>query len=445
MHFKQLQVAVIAGLGGCLFGLDQGLFGKIQGYPSFAPFAISPLALGGVAACLLMGCVVGSMLSSPAAVRFGRRMAIEGALLIYFIGILTQILSHYQLWLLCTGRTITGVSLGMLMSIVPMYVSEVADRKRRGFLVGIQQLSLTIGIFMAFVAGWLVEDMHIGPLQDWQVAILLQCIPAAVMLIGIHHLPSSPRWLILQRRIGEAEQSMRLLVGAQYCSMEFQKMCMDLSDPPRRTMLDVIRRCPRQLAIGMAVHAFQQLAGIKAFMYFYRQMYAEILPDVIDELALLQTLLKVLATLPGILLVDKLGRRLLLRWGAFGCSMACAMLPLAVQPEHHHPYLAVFAVSLFIMCFGVSLGPLPWIITGEIFPSDLRHMAIAMCVVVNLSTSMLVTFVSPLLFAVFHANTFLIFSIHCFFLAIWTMRYLPETKGMSLEQIQLIFNAEYTK
>eukprot|EP00834_Sanchytrium_tribonematis_P002030 NODE_56_length_28873_cov_1.243101.p6 type:complete len:454 gc:universal NODE_56_length_28873_cov_1.243101:10120-8759(-) len=435
---KQLHVTAIAALGGMLYGLDIGLFAKIQTFETFqSQFQLDNIQLGILVATLLFGSILGSGISSILSEKIGRKLTIMAASILFCVGVIIQTFGIYGYLVLLLGRLITGESLGILSSVVPTYLSEIASKNIRGRLVGTQHFAITLGILSAFFAAIKLEKATIWILNDWQIATIMQVIPALTLLSGMFSLPYSPRWLISTERYDDATKAMLELGQSDYDSLVFDLLNL----PSKRESIKAIWfNYQKPLMLGLSLHIFQQLSGANALVYYYKKMYGNIFPEYADTLALAQTILKVVSTIPALLLVDRVGRRPLLVAGSLGCALSCFGVSISVTFSYQ--VLAVVFIYSFVIFFAISLGPLPWILVGEIFPSNIRSKAVSLCVTINLFSNLIVQMLSPTLFANLGSNTFIIFGTFCLLAFVFCYRHLPETMMMSLEDIDSMFSKQ---
>ena len=441
---QQFRITLIATIGGFLAGLDTGAISKTQNYATFkSKFDLSNIQLGLLVTILLLGSMFGSLFSSKLADKYGRKHSIMLAALIFIFGLFVQIIGILSFELLCIGRLVTGVGLGILKAVVPMYLSEVTDPNQRGKLVSCQQLALTFGILIAFVTAMLLENIQLHCLVDWQVVTLCQLVPASFLFLGMSNLPKSPRWLINVGRNNEAKSSLSRLKERSFnaVQMEYLGLLEAFRKQSKGVDLPTIWiKYKKQIIIGVFIHIFQQISGINGLMYYSARIYGTMLPEYADTLAATQNILKFVATIPALFLVDRLGRRSLLLMGSAGCAISLVITATTMIMPNPQPVIAVVAIFSFVINFAYSLGPLPWVICSEIFPSNIRSKGMSICVTVNLTSNLLVSFLSPTLLAYLGPYTFYIFAINCSLLFIWTFLMMPETKNLSLEEIDAMLS-----
>eukprot|EP00835_Amoeboradix_gromovi_P006528 NODE_787_length_4254_cov_0.173526.p1 type:complete len:455 gc:universal NODE_787_length_4254_cov_0.173526:3236-1872(-) len=440
---KQVQITLIATIGGLLVGLDIGSFNKIQNYPSFqSEFNLNNLQLGTLVGTLLLGSIFGSLSSSKFAEHseIGRKKSIIISSVIFIIGIILQAMGALSFYVLVSGRFITGIALGIMKSVIPMYLSEVSNPNLRGRLVSCQQLAITFGILISYIAALYLEGSQLHPLADWQITIMCQLLPSSLLFVGMLSLPRSPRWLVMTGRKMEAKEALSNLKGH---SFDFEIEYMQLVESSLNGSEEVSyymlwHKYRRQMLVGVFVHFFQQMSGINGLMYYSSRIYHTMLPEYADQLGMVQNVLKFVCTIPALFLVDKLGRRSLLLFGSLGCTISLFVTATAMILPQKYPGLAVFSIFAFVINFAYSMGPLPWVISSEIFNSSIRSKAMSVCVTVNLLSNLCLSTFSPLLLEYLGPFTFYIFGFNCLALFLWTLWVLPETKNLTLEEIDFM-------
>eukprot|EP00834_Sanchytrium_tribonematis_P002599 NODE_84_length_22354_cov_0.646506.p6 type:complete len:388 gc:universal NODE_84_length_22354_cov_0.646506:18382-19545(+) len=362
---KQILITAIATIGGFVFGSDIGLVSKIQTYHSFKKlFHLSTAQLGLMVAIFLLGCMLSSLGSSYLAEAYGRKKSIIIGAIIFTVGIVTQMSAVSGVNVLMLGRFFTGLAVGILSTIVPMYLSEVSDPEQRGMLVSCQQLAITLGILVSFLAAMWTENVSFFGMDDWQSAISLQLVPAALLFGGMLTLPASPRWLLSKRRHEDAKIALSKLRGTNFANVEGEYYKLKSDSEAETEQLSwgaALSQYRSRILIGIVIQMFQQISGINGLMYYSTKMYTQLLPDYVDTLAAAQNILNVVATIPALFLVDRLGRRSLLLAGSAGCAIGLFMTATSMLLPTPYPVVAVIGIFIFVINFAYAIGPLPWV------------------------------------------------------------------------------------
>ncbi|KAI9591399.1 general substrate transporter [Syncephalis fuscata] len=374
---------------------------------------------------LLIGAFVGSFCVFYAADRAGRRLTCIGGALIFICG---------------AGRFISGLAIGILSMVVPLYLSEVSPKDYRGLVVSMQQLAITVGILIAFFVNY--GTASIDGNSSWRIPFGLQNIFALLMAIGMVFLPSSPRWLMSRGRVDQAAQSLRKLRGDNGISVQQEldeiqdsiRLEREVGDGGWREL--IANGMWRRVLIGVMLQIFQQLTGINAIMYYA--------PDILksagfseNSVTLLATagsgIVNVLMTIPGMYLVDRAGRRVLLLAGA--AVMATAMTISGVMIAVYSPDFKVHAVPWVCLI-------MLYLFVAEIYPLRIRAKAMSLTTSSNWLFNALIALVVPEFLSAVPWGAFITFAVCLVVMAIWVYFTLPETKGKSLEEIDALFGQE---
>lgn len=425
-------------MGGLLFGYDTGVI-------SGALLLIKKqMALGSfqeelVVSAVLIGCILGAAASGRLADKIGRRMTILACAGVFCLGSLLAGLAQ-SLTGLIAGRIVLGLAIGVASAVVPLYISELSPPKIRGALVSLNQLMITIGI----VCSYLIDDLFIAADQGWRYMFLMGLIPSAVLGAGMLFLPPSPRWLINRGDNQKAEGILARINGRAEGRAQLESIlaqtAADRADGP--TLTAVWLR--PALVLGIGIMFIQQATGINTVIYYAPTIF-EMAGFKSDAAAVWATigvgLVNVALTVVSIRLVDRWGRRKLVSIGLLG--MVASLIALGAvfimtgRPDPIWKWLAVVALGCYIAAFAVSLGPVAWLVVSEIYPQAVRGRAMSLATLANWSFNFLValTFLS-IVDLLGRTGAFWLYAaigIIGWFLA---RRYLPETKGISLERLE---------
>jgi sugar porter (SP) family MFS transporter len=457
--------SLLASLGGFLFGYDIGYIGPIEGFPGFQQSVngnqpLTSTEKGFITAVFSLGAVVASfpLVSSHICDGFGRRRAIIVGTVLFGMGAATQAMANDMLQLLL-GRFISGLAVGSLSSVVPMYQSEVAPQEWRGVLGATYQWCITLGILVSY---WVDAVVNPNDGLGWRLAIWFQLVPSLVLFFGMMAAPFSPRWLMLCGRVQEASETLQRLRGCSTAAaMELREIADSLKTVDGASNLgEICRDCysRRLVLVGVAVMLLQQLCGMNAFMYYGVIIFEglQLSPTMFNPI---MGTVNVVATIPGLLLVDKVGRVKLLLWSSIAMLLAClcCAAALAQFPEecmtgggcgpdavHIHPYAVhafVFGMFLFISAFACGWGPVAWVYCAEMFPLQMRSLALGVTTCSCWIGNYLIAHFTPVLLEMLHFWTFIIFAFFCG-LGVMLSLWLPETQGVSLEDMPKLFGTK---
>ncbi|KAJ5650916.1 Major facilitator-type transporter ecdD [Penicillium longicatenatum] len=474
-----LFMAVFASIGGMLFGYDQGVISGVLVMNNFGkqfPLLASNSTLQGwMVAVLTLGAMVGALANGPIADRLSRRWSILLANCIFLVGSIIQAAAK-NLSMIFVGRFIAGLAIGGLSMVIPLYISELAPSNVRGSLVSLQQLSITFGIMIAF---WIdYGTQHIGGTGDgqspiaWRLPLALQCIPSLVLLVGTFFLPYSPRWLLLKDREEEAEATLlrirrvpdidpriRLELLEIKAAVQFDRETTSVLYPHAITSLQVtlerykslitVRHLNRRLFIACLMQFIQQFTGINAIIYYAPQIFENIgmTGESVDLLATgVVGIIDFVFTIPAILFMDQWGRKKVLIVGGIGMSIS-QLLVATIYAVYNgswgsHPaagWACAAFVWAYIANFAFSIGCVNWIIPSEIFPPGVRSQAVGLAIGTNWLSNFIVALIYPRMLGAIKFGTFYFFLAFCVFLIVWVYLFVPETRGIGIEEMDKIF------
>ncbi|QDS73886.1 hypothetical protein FKW77_007083 [Venturia effusa] len=488
-NLKVFGIACFACLGGLLYGYNQGVFSGVLTMPAFknhmGVYTSNSSKVGWLTSILELGAWVGTLYSGFLAEILSRKYAILINVAIFILGVVIQataITSSGPSSIL-GGRFITGMGVGSLSMIVPMYNAEIAPPEVRGALVGLQQLSITLGIMISF---WIDYGTNFiggtGASQSdtaWLLPLCLQLAPAVLLGAGMIFMPFSPRWLIHHGREAEARRVLASLRGLsqdhelielEYAEIRaqslFEKKVLAERFPllQEQTALNTMKlqfvaigslfkSMPmfRRVVIATGVMFFQQWTGINAILYYAPRIFGG-LGLSSNTVSLLATgvvgIVMFLATIPAVMYVDKLGRKPVLITGAIGMAV-CHIIIAGISgsfedswPSHTGAgWAAVVMVWLFVIHFGYSWGPCAWIVIAEIWPLSNRPYGIALGASSNWMNNFIVGQVTPDMLTHMRFGTYIFFGLLTFGGAFFVWRFVPETKGLSLEEMDVLFGS----
>jgi sugar porter (SP) family MFS transporter len=442
-----LGVGAVTFLAGLLFGYDQGVISGALPLLQ-ADLDLSTLESEIVTSWVTLGALVGALVAGGTADRIGRRWTAVGAGVLFAIGALVEAVAPDAGWL-TVGRVITGLGVGVASVVAPLYAAEMAPKSLRGRFVSTYQLAITVGIFLAYLA-----DDALTPSDRWRTMFALAVIPGVALAIGFILMPESARWLLKMGRREDAHASLVKVDGAEVADAHLATLESDLEAEAKEGQASwgevFSPGLRRALWVGIGLAVFQQVTGINAIIYYANEIFAEAGFTTAEEQAK-ATLYAVgatnmLATLVAVAWVDRFGRRPLLFTGLVGMAVSLAAVGMSFAALENDPdgqastvggIVTVLALVVFIASFAFSMGPVVWTLISEIYPNRVRGRAIAVATAVNWFSAFLVAqFFLSIVDAIGESTTFFIFSALCVVTYVFVWRYVPETKGRSLEEIQ---------
>lgn len=454
-------LALVAALGGLLFGYDtaviSGAVGAIdanfiapRGLPETSADSLSGWAIS----CALLGCVIGAALAGPMSQKIGRR---GGLLVSAVLFMLSSAGSAYPefgfLWIGGDGpaaltafilyRIVGGVGIGVASMLSPLYIAEIAPPRQRGQLVTYQQVAIVGGMTLVYFVNWAIasqgDDQWV--LQTgWRYMLLSAAIPAALFFALLLLVPETPRWLVMKGRMSDARQVLARLSNEAEARVVLSEI--DASLHERSGGLFAFGALV--IFVGIMLSVFQQFIGINAVLYYAPLMFQNM--GASADSALLQTIIvgvaNIVFTLIALVTVDRWGRKPLLILG--GAVMAVSMLSLGFLFDSGNVgTAALIAVVAYIAGFALSWGPVVWVLLAEIFPNSIKGKAMALAVAMQWIANLFVSWSfkvldgNSALNALFnHGFAYWIYGVMSILAALFVWRFVPETKGQSLEAIQ---------
>jgi sugar porter (SP) family MFS transporter len=438
-HGFIFRISSIAALGGVLYGYDMGIIAAAAIFVKRS-FALSTWMDELVVSIVLIGAMIGALVGGAVADRIGRRATLVWAAAIFIVGSLLAPLST-GVAMLIVARAIIGIGIGFTSVTAPVYVSELAPPQSRGMLIGLYQLALTVGIALANLAGyWLAAQ------QAWRLMFGIAVVPTLFFLLVVLTVPESPRWLFAHGRPRDAESVLRSYTddaGAQQFLSDIEAGLKTPMEQNWSALWSPAVRGSLFIAVGLTV--LQQVTGINTIIYYGPRIF-ELAGSSSHANAIFATLLvalvNVLATVVGIALVDRLGRKPLLFVGVSGMTIALFALSFAFG---HTGALgaslgtvAIACLMVYIACFAFSLGAIAWILVAEVFPLRVRGRGVAAATlfsgIANFAVSL--TFLS-LINSLGSASTFAIYGTLSIVTLVFVRFVVPETRARNLESISI--------
>jgi len=452
-------ICLVATLGGLLFGYDTGVIsGAIE--PLTARFGLSDFMKGWASGCVLIGCATGVLLVGPLSDRFGRKLAMFLAALMFLASALGTALPN-DIAIFILFRFIGGVGIGIASISTPMYIAEIAPAHLRGRLVSVNQIAIVGGIAGAAFINYFIAHAQGDPALSenqawlintgWRWMFAAGFAPAVLFALLLIPIPESPRWLIERRQEDKARQILEKVGGTDFAGAEFKSIKAALSAEQGTWGELFSRKLRRPLLIGIALAVLQQVTGINVFLYFGATIFKTMSQSAhVDAGLLTQIIINgtgVLFTVIAIATVDKWGRRPLMLVGTVGMGVSLlamgVMAQVGADPAAASNWMLLF-ILLYIAAFGLSVGPVTWVILSEIFPTGVRGRALGLATFFLWTADYAVTQTFPLMDAkdswfvaqFNHAFPFYAYAAFCVVLVLVVWRLVPETKGKSLEEIE---------
>ncbi|MEO6825805.1 MAG: sugar porter family MFS transporter [Microbacteriaceae bacterium] len=414
---KVLGITLAAALGGLLFGFDTSVInGAVDSIQH--TFDLGSAEIGITVAITLIGCAIGAWFAGQLADLWGRKPVMVTAAILFVASSIGSGLAFTD-WELMAWRFIGGLAIGIASVIAPAYIGEVAPADRRGALSSLQQLAITLGIFLALLSDAALSETAGGPgnelwwgLPAWRWMLLVGVIPAVVYGVLSFTIPESPQFLIRKGRHEDALHVIKTVTRPSNPEKRLAEIQESLADERRSTYRDL--RGPALglqpiLWVGIAMAAFQQLVGINAIFYYSTTLWKSVGFSQSDSFitSVITAVINVALTFVAIFFVDRVGRKKLLLVGSAG--MFVGLLAAAISFSQatgtgnnltlEAPWgpIALIGANLFVIFFAATWGPVMWVVLGEIFPNKIRGLALGIATAFNWIFNFLVTLLFPIL------------------------------------------------
>lgn len=454
-------ITIVASLAGLLFGYDTGVIGGSQLYFT-EHFGFNETQQGWAVSSALIGCLAGSLLAGLFAAYFGRKVTLILSAVLFIISAygsgIPDCLAELMVY-----RIIGGFGVGVASMVAPMYIAELAPAEERGRLVSYYQLAVVIGFFVVFLATYFIgggdtsdlSDEQIKKLHDynvhqgWRVMFWSELFPASVFLLFLFFVPRSPRWLVMKGKDGEALDTLIKINGYERAQEVIKEIETSIQEDKQHSTTSIFGHgLGLVLFIGIMLSVFQQVTGINAILYYGAEIFSNALgygPEDALKQQILLGAVNLVFTFVAIFTVDKWGRKPLLITGTFGMAFGILLLGTLIYTNN----LGIFALLgllIFIASFAMSMGPIVWVMLSEIFPNRVRSVYMSLAVGVQWFANWLVSFLFPIIVkSELNATTFngalpyFIFGTLCIATILFVFRFIPETKGKTLEEMEAVF------
>ena len=433
-----LVAVVVSAVGGILFGFDTGI---ISGAILFIEhdWNLSTSEESIATSSVLIGAILGAIFGGYSADHVGRKRSIIAGSALFIVGTFVVIASS-GLPVFVVGRVLIGIAIGLASFIVPMYISELAPERIRGSLVSLNQLFVTLGILVSYGV-----DSLFSANGAWRFMFACGLIPGLILLIGMLFMPFSPRWLILKHKTDKATQVLQKVRGTTNVQSEVSEIQETAKTETKGLSQFKSSYLKYPLIVGVGLAIFQQITGVNTIIYYAPTIF-QFAGLSSDTAAIAATTgvgaANLIVTAIALVLVDRVGRRPLLLVGIAGMTVSLIILGAGFIFANSGQATAVgtiTAVSLiaYISFFAIGLGPVFWLLISEIFPLQVRGTAMSMATVANWAANFLVTLLFLGLVDVLgQSGTFWLFAAIGIIAFLFTLRLVPETKGLTLEQIE---------
>jgi MFS transporter, SP family, xylose:H+ symportor len=443
-------LALVAAMGGLLFGYDWVVIGGAKPFYEVYFQLHSENLIGWANSCALIGCLIGALIAGETASRLGRKkVLLISALLFVVSSILTgwaQTFTWFIAW-----RITGGVAIGLASTVSPLYIAEISPAAWRGRLVSVNQLAIVCGILAAQIANWLIaETVPAGGVVlaqswnaqfGWRWMFTAVAVPALIFFLLALLIPESPRWLAGANRQEEARRVLARIGGEKYAAAELEAIeeTLGKGGATKARWKDLMGPGTRRLLwIGMALAALQQWSGINVLFNYAQEIYQSAGFGVSGILfnIVITGAINLIFTVAAMTFVDRLGRRKLMLLGCAGVGLSHLGASLAYRMGLHGSIVLVLTLAA-IACYSMTLAPVTWVLISEIFPNRVRSLGVSRAVAALWTASFVLAYTFPFLNHAFGTSgTFLVYAGVCALGFFFVFGFVPETRGKSLEEIE---------
>jgi sugar porter (SP) family MFS transporter len=434
MNAYLLKSAVVAALGGLLFGFDTAVIaGATRALTE--TYQLSPGLLGFTVSSALWGTVIGSLFAGAPSDRYGRRACLRALAVLYIVTSLGCAVA-WNLPSFVFFRFIGGLAIGGSSVIGPMYIAEIAPASRRGRLVGLFQFNIVSGILLAYFSNYLIGTLNFGA-AEWRWKLGIVALPALLFFFALFTIPQSPRWLVRRGHLDEAREIF-VRIGEPDPGQEVRDVLESVGAESREKSEPLFARKYRfPIFLAVSIGVFNQLSGINAILYylndiFERAGFSKVSSD-LQTVAIGFT--NLVFTIIAMSVIDKLGRKTLLLIGAVGTAVCLAGVA-GIFASGRYEWMLLWLLVGFIAFFGFSQGAVIWVYLSEVFPNLVRAKGQSLGSFTHWIMNAMISGIFPLVAAYSRPAPFILFSAMMVVQFFVVLMFYPETKGVTLEEMQ---------
>ncbi|MGH2643732.1 MAG: sugar porter family MFS transporter [Chitinophagaceae bacterium] len=437
--------SLIIALGGFLFGFDTAVIsGAEQAIQHY--WFLSSIQIGFTVSIAIIGTVIGALTGGIPSDNLGRKKTLFFIAILYLLSSIgTAVSTNWELFLVL--RFIGGIAVGVSCVVAPIYISEISPANSRGMLVALFQFNVVVGILLAYISNYFISIWLPGNIA-WRIMLGILAIPSLILLICIRFVPESPRWLILKKNNVDGAAAIFTQINPE----ETNNVVRNIIDHKERTASEKTSLWQKKYMVPIVfaglIAFFNQVAGINAIIYYAPRIIE--MTGLGKGASLLSTvgigLVNFIFTLVAINIIDKAGRKKLMLVGSIGLIVTLGLISRSFYLRDFGNLMVVVLLLIYIAFFAFSQGAVVWVFIAEIFPNQVRAKGQSMGSFINWATAALIAFIFPYLAGRGDTGgTFLFFTIMMVLQLIFVIRFMPETKGRSLEQIDDSFKLKISK
>jgi len=455
--FYVLFISSVAAIGGFLFGFDSGVInGTVTALGN--AFNSNDVSTGFNVASVLLGCAVGALLAGPISDQYGRKPIMIITAIIFAISAYGSGISDSSAEFIFY-RLLGGLGIGAASVLAPAYIAEVAPAALRGRLATLQQLAIVLGLFAAFLSNYIIatqagsaEANLYLEIPAWRWMFWVELIPATLFIIGVVFIPESPRYLVAQGKVEQAKSVFkRIADGTESMQVEAVKESLHGDKKPSISdlFIDGKKKIHPIIWVGIALSVFQQFVGINVVFYYGSELWQAAGFDESQSLFInvLAGITNIVSTFIAIALIDKVGRKPLLLVGSVGMFISLGALTYIfgtagfdevgkLALSDNMGTAALIMANLFVVFFGLSWGPVVWVLLGEMFNNRIRGAALAVAASAQWIANFAITMTFPILLSnIGLSGAYGLYAMSALISIFFVVKYIKETRGMRLEEM----------
>ncbi len=451
-------ISIVATIGGFLFGFDSGVInGTVDGLQK--AFNSASAGTGFNVSSMLLGCAVGAFFAGRFADKYGRRTLLIVAAVLFIVsawgsGIAT---SSFEFVIY---RVLGGLAVGAASVMAPAYISEVSPARYRGMLTSIQQIAIISGLFAAFLSNYLLAGEAAGSTntlwmnyEAWRWMFWIELVPAFLFFFMLWFIPESPRFLVSSGATDKATQVLTKLQGSEAATLKLAEIKQSLASDHQPRLSDLKEKATGKVRpivwVGIGLAAFQQLVGINVVFYYGAVLWQAVGFSESDALLInvLSGAISIAACVITLLVIDKIGRKPLLKWGSVGMAITLSVMVIAFLNASQSTdgklmlgdwgTTALVAANMYVFFFNLSWGPVMWVMLGEMFPNQIRGSGLAVSGLVQWGSNFVITITFPMLLAgIGLAGAYGFYALFALLSVFFVLKLVNETKGKELEHME---------
>ncbi|BFT31434.1 sugar porter family MFS transporter [Alteromonas sp. D210916BOD_24] len=451
-------ISIVATIGGFLFGFDSGVInGTVDGLQR--AFNSASAGTGFNVSSMLLGCAVGAFFAGRFADKYGRRTLLIVAAVLFIVSAWGSGVASSSFEFVFY-RILGGLAVGAASVMAPAYISEVSPARYRGMLTSIQQIAIISGLFAAFLSNYLLAGEAQGSTNTlwmdfaaWRWMFWIELIPAFAFFLLLWFIPESPRFLVSNGNIPKATAVLSKLLGDDAARLKLAEIKQSLASDHQPRLSDLKVKATGKIRpivwVGIGLATFQQLVGINVVFYYGAVLWQAVGFSESDALLInvLSGAISIAACVITLLVIDKIGRKPLLKWGSIGMTVTLSVMVLAFLNASQSAdgklilgewgTTALVAANLYVFFFNLSWGPVMWVMLGEMFPNQIRGSGLAVSGLVQWGSNFVITYTFPMLLAgIGLAGAYGFYALFALLSVFFVIKLVHETKGKELEHME---------